>query len=99
MQYIISKSAEADMETIWVYSGEKWSVEQADRYFALIMDAIKYIAQYPESGIDYSFIRKGYYRAKVKSHFIFYRINKKSNLLEVIRILHQSMDIESRLND
>ncbi|MCA1760698.1 MAG: type II toxin-antitoxin system RelE/ParE family toxin, partial [Bacteroidales bacterium] len=35
---------------------------------------------------------------RVKSHFIFYKINKEE-ILEIIRILHQSMDIETRLND
>ncbi len=99
MKYIISKAAEADMENIWLYTRDTWSAEQAERYFTLIMDEIEYVTHLPESGTDYNHIRKGYYRAKVKSHFIFYRINKKAGALEVIRILHQSMDIESRLDD
>jgi len=40
-----------------------------------------------------------YFRSRVKSHFIFYKIDLKDNELEIIRILHQQMDIESRLND
>ncbi|MBO9620434.1 MAG: type II toxin-antitoxin system RelE/ParE family toxin [Niabella sp.] len=44
-------------------------------------------------------MRKGYYRSKVKAHFIFYKINVKQDELEIIRILHQQMDIDSRLND
>jgi len=42
---------------------------------------------------------KGYFRSRVKSHFIFYKINLKDNQLEIIRILHHKMDFESRLND
>ncbi len=45
------------------------------------------------------YIRKGYLRTKVKSHFIFYKINEKRDELEIIRILHQQMDIENRLNE
>jgi toxin ParE1/3/4 len=43
-------------------------------------------------------IRKGYRSTKVKSHIIFF---KKSMFgeIEIIRILHQRMDIESRLKD
>ena len=97
MKYKISNEALKDLEKIWLYTKENWPAEQADRYFNLIIDEINYLAQRPESGKDYSHIRKGYFRSKVKSHFIFYRKNTK--ILEVIRILHQSMDIESRLNE
>ncbi|WP_324556630.1 type II toxin-antitoxin system RelE/ParE family toxin [Agriterribacter sp.] len=37
--------------------------------------------------------------SKVKSHLIFYRLIEKQNEIEIIRILHQRMDIENRLND
>lgn len=99
MNYKISKEATNDLEKIWLYTFEKWSAEQADRYFNLIMDEIEYITQNPKSGKDYSEIRKDYFRSKVKSHFIFYKINSKKDEIEIIRILHQQMDIESRLND
>jgi toxin ParE1/3/4 len=99
MNYKISKEATNDLEKIWLYTFENWSVEQADRYFNLIMDEIEYITQNPKSGKDYSEIRKGYFRSKVKSHFIFYKINSKKDEIEIIRILHQQMDIELRLND
>lgn len=59
----------------------------------LLMDEIEYIAENPESGRDYIDIRKGYFRSRVKSHFIFYRINPKKKEVEIIRILHQQMDI------
>jgi len=99
MDYKISKLAVQDLENIWLYTFENWSHEQADRYFNLIIDEIEYLAQNLDSGKDFSFIRKGYFRSKIKSHLIFYRIDKKNTFLEIIRILHQSMDIENRLND
>lgn len=99
MKYVISHLANQDLEYIWLYTYENWSLEQADRYFNLIMDEIEYISIKPESGQDYSHIRKGYLRSRIKSHFIFYRINRKKKLIEIIRILHQRMDIEIRLNE
>ena len=99
MKYIISHQANHDLENIWLYTFENWSVEQADRYLGVIMDEIEYISTNPDTGIDFSSIRKGYYRSKVKSHFIFYKINRKNKVLEIIRILHQSMDIDNRLNE
>ncbi|WP_268225550.1 type II toxin-antitoxin system RelE/ParE family toxin [Sinomicrobium oceani] len=99
MKYRISQEANRDIENIWLYTFENWSLEQADRYFNLVMDEIEYLAEHPESGKDYDQIRKGYFRSRIKSHFIFYKINEKKKEVEIIRILHQRMDIESRLNE
>jgi toxin ParE1/3/4 len=95
----ISNEAKNDIENIWLYTFEKWSLEQADHYFDLIMDEIEYIAENPRSGNDFSDVREGYFRTRVKSHFIFYKINPKQNEVEIIRILHQRMDIQNRLNE
>jgi len=97
MKYRISREALNDLEKLWLYTFETWSPEQADRYFNLLMDEIEYLTVNPKSGKDYSHIRKGYFRSRVKSYFIFYKINLRDNELEIIRILHQQMEIESQL--
>lgn len=99
MKYKISTEAQNDIEEIWLYTFETWSAKQADRYYNLIIDEIESISKKPKSGKDYSNVRKGYYRSKVKSHFIFYKINQKEEKIEIIRILHQQMDIENRLKE
>lgn len=99
MTYKISKEAGKDLEKIWLYTVETWSIEQADRYFNLIMNEIEYLTLNPSSGKNYSKIRKDYYRSRIKSHFIFYKINSKQDQIEIIRILHQRMDTESRLDE
>lgn len=75
-----------------------WSIEQADRYYNLIFEEIEYITKHFESGKDISSIRKDYRYSKVKSHLIFYR-KSKSGTIEIVRVLHERMDIENRLND
>ncbi|MBO4234786.1 type II toxin-antitoxin system RelE/ParE family toxin [Riemerella anatipestifer] len=99
MTYRISKKANLDIERIWLYTYENWSIEQADRYLNLIMDEIEYLAQNPKSGTDYGHIREGYFRSRVKSHFIFYKIDYKKKEVQIIRVLHRRMDIESRLDE
>lgn len=96
--YRISAKAIEDIEKIWEYTRDIWSVEQADRYYNLIINEIEYIAQNFESGKSMEHIKKGYKASKVKSHLVFYKIFDE-NTIEVIRILHQRMDIENRLND
>jgi toxin ParE1/3/4 len=97
LPFVISKKAVADLEGIWLYSVEKWSIDQADRYYNLIFDEINYICRNSNSGKSMEHVRKGYRASKVKSHFIFYRI--VNDTIEVIRILHERMDIGNRLND
>lgn len=99
MHYKISTEAANDLETIWFYTLKKWSKEQADRYFQLLMDEIENLAKNPTLGKDYSEVRKGYYGSRVKSHFIFYKINKQKRNIEIIRILHQRMNIKIRLSE
>jgi toxin ParE1/3/4 len=97
MIYKISNEAAIDLENIWLYTFETWSEEQANRYLDLIFDEIEYLTLKPQSGTDYTTIRKGYFRSRVKSHLIFYKINISKNELEIIKILHQQMDIENHL--
>ncbi|MCK4664039.1 MAG: type II toxin-antitoxin system RelE/ParE family toxin [Bacteroidales bacterium] len=50
------------------------------------------------SGKSKAHIKSGYRSSKVKSHLIFYRKNENGQI-EVIRILHQMMDLENRLRE
>ena len=97
LKIIYSEEAIQDLEEIWFYTFKNWSLEQADRYHSLIIKEIEFLVTKPESGKVLDHIRKGYRSSKVKSHYIFYRLN--SNELEVIRILHENMDIPNRLDD
>jgi len=99
MNYNISNEASLDLEEIWLYTFEHWSIEQADKYYNQLLNEIEYISKNPKSGKDFSNFRKGYFRAKVNSHLIFYRINQSKNFVEIIRVLHQSMDIQSKLGE
>jgi len=96
--YIISKKAVSDIEEIWLYTVEKWSVEQADRYYNLIFDEIDYICKNLNAGKSMDHVRKGFRASKVKSHLIFYKVSS-TDKIEIVRILHEQMDIENRLND
>ena len=75
--YKISIEAKKDIEKIWAYTFETWSIEQADRYLNQIIEEIEYIAVNPENGKDFSYVRKGYLRTKVKHHFIILQVRKE----------------------
>lgn len=95
-KYRLTNEALKDLEDIWIYSYEKWSVDQADRYYKLIIDEIEYIASNPLLGRSMNHIKEGYRSSKVKSHLVFYRIGLNKTI-EIVRILHQRMDVEERM--
>lgn len=97
LKVIFKEQALFDLEDIWLYTLNTWSLTQADWYHSMIMKEIEFLATHPKLGKDQNHIREGYRSSKVKSHIIFYRV--LNNELEVIRILHERMDIPNRLND
>ena len=94
--YRISEQAIKDLNDIWLYTLETWSKEQADRYYFLIFDEIRFIANNYYSGKSFELQRRNYRANKVKSHLIFYR-KAENDIVEIVRILHQSMDLKKRL--
>ncbi|MDX8554656.1 type II toxin-antitoxin system RelE/ParE family toxin [Tenacibaculum sp. 1B UA] len=95
-QYRISQEAIKDLKNIWVYTFNKWSKEQADRYYDLIITEIEFIADNYLTGKSVEQTRKNYRVTKIKSHLIFYR-KVENDIVEIVRILHQRMDIKKRL--
>ena len=95
LNVILHEEALSDLEEIWLYTFETWSLEQADRYYELIIKEIYFLSKKPKSGKNLNSLREGYYSTKVKSHFIFYKFSLTE--LEIIRVLYESMDIPNRL--
>ena len=95
-KYRISQQAIEDLDNIWIYTLNKWSKEQADRYFDLIITEIEFIADNFMTGKSVEQTRKNYRVTKIKSHLIFYR-KVENDIVEIVRILHQQMDTKKRL--
>lgn len=93
----ISKQASHEIDTIWEYTKEHWSEQQADYYHALLWQEFRSIRDNPETGKSYDGVIKGLRSTKVKSHLIFYKTSKKS--IFIFRILHERMDIINRLHE
>ena len=95
-KYSISEKALEDINAIWNYTAEKWSTQQANRYYNLILDEIEFVAANFETAKDFETIRKDYRYSKVKSHLVFFK-KTKNNEIEVVRVLHERMDIKNKL--
>lgn len=80
----------------WDYTEQTWSEDQAERYVTAIRDTCLALATGEKTGGPADRFRPGYYRQAIGSHFIFYKITE-DGLIQVMRILHQRMDVTSRL--
>lgn len=90
----LSPLAVSDLEDIWHYSFNNWSLEQADRYHNAIVEAFSDLAAGRKSGRSVD-IRDGYFKHLVGSHMVYYRFTETG--LVVVRILHQRMDVGRHL--
>lgn len=87
-----------DLADIWNYTADVWSERQADNYYEMLIASCRKIADNPELfGQEYRKLREGIYGFKVNRHIVFYRI--LSDGIEVVRILHERMDLNSRFAD
>ena len=96
LDYRISSIALEDIDNIWLYTFENWSLNQANKYYRLIYQEIEFIREDFESGKDIGNVKSGYRQARVQSHLIIYK-KADDGVLEIIRILHQMMDIPNKL--
>ena len=95
--YILSKKALSDLRSIWNYTVETWSEEQADIYYQNLVQSFELIAKRPDSaGHSYENVRSGYRGCHSGRHIIFYRILKDGKV-RIARILHERMDFGRRL--
>lgn len=96
-KYELSNSAVADLSNIWDYTFEAWSEKQADKYYKVLIETCDKIAQAPDIGKTYDAIGNGILGFRINRHIIFYRIAAKQII--ILRILHQQMDLKSRVSD
>lgn len=80
-------------EQIWDYTCERWDVDQAEEYVREIQRAIDRVVDNPLIGRACDEIRPGYRKHAVGAHTPYYRI-ARGDVIDVVRILHQRMDID-----
>ena len=90
-KYQLRSLVQSDLESIWLYTLEQWGVDQANSYLEGIIERFDWLAENPLLGKQRDDIKKGYYCFPEGMHLVFYII--KGGQIEIIGVLHQSMDI------
>ena len=84
--------AEDDLINIWLYSLDKWGINQADSYLDNLNNSLNNIAANPDIGTACEHIRKGYRKLNVREHYVFYRYTQDT--VYIIRVLGDEMDYD-----
>lgn len=95
-RYAFTPRARADLSEIWNYTARRWDPGQADRYIRQIEAVCADLAAGRKQGRSAASVRPGYFRCAAGSHVLFYKTGD-AGTLEIVRILHQRMDVERHL--
>jgi toxin ParE1/3/4 len=93
----LTELAKQDLLSIGRYTQVTWGQEQRNRYLAKMDAAFHLLAIEPQCGRSCEDLLSGYYKYRVGRHLIFYR--QFSERVEIVRILHDRMDIEAHFDD
>jgi toxin ParE1/3/4 len=97
LNVVKTAEAEQDLINIWLYTHQSWGDEQADKYLDGLEQGFKLLAETPLlCRLRSEFIRP--VRINIHAHhLIIYQMLPDS--INIVRVLHESMDIEMRLEE
>jgi toxin ParE1/3/4 len=97
-KYKLTNKAVSDLKLIWNYTFDNWSEKQADKYYKMLIDNFNEISKNPSLGKNYQDIFEDILGLRVGKHIIFY-IEDQNNEIEIIRILHEQMDLKNIIKE
>lgn len=95
MNFTIADQVFIDMEDILQYTFKNWGQAQADKYKAQLLETMDAIIADPAIGKRYPGAKKELKGKTSGKHIIFYQIMKDN--IHIMRILHQSMDMNRHM--
>jgi len=95
-KFRFTNKAVDDLSKIWNYTADVWPENQAEKYYRQLMAFCKEAASNPRLGKSYEKLADDLFGLKANHHIIFYRIISNDEI-EVIRILHERMDLKNQM--
>ncbi len=98
-KYRLTNKAVEDLANIWNHTFDEWSERQADDYYNMLIFSCQKITTNPNLfGKRYDEIFDGLRGFKAGKHLLFYRTLDGGDV-EIVRILHERMDLRNRMNE
>jgi toxin ParE1/3/4 len=96
--FILSKKAVEDLSGIWDYTVHTWSETQADKYYYMLLGACQDLADGKAAARQYPELHTDIFGTRAAQHIIFFRRVAKDTI-QVVRILHNRMDLRNRIEE
>jgi toxin ParE1/3/4 len=98
MAHIYKQSlAEQDLVNVWLYTLERWGERQADKYLDDLEQAMLLLAETPLACRERDELTPAVRIHHHKHHMIVYETVQDG--INVVRVLHESMDVDFQLED
>lgn len=97
--YILAPAAETDLEEIEEYTALRWGDAKAAEYINDLFDAFELLADTPGIAKPRAALRKDLRLFPLNRHAIIFKIDKKTNAIYILRVLHSAMNIKAGLNN
>jgi toxin ParE1/3/4 len=94
-RFVLSNKAKNDLSEIAKYTYKTWGRQQLESYIRGMHEVFEGIAAGTLKGQIYD-LKKGYKKYYIGKHIIFFR-QLSTDTIQVVRILHQSMDVGSHI--
>lgn len=94
-RFVLSSKAKCDLSEISKYTYKTWGGRQFDKYIRNLHEVFEGLASGMLKAQTYDF-KKSYKKYYVGKHIIFFRQLSSDNI-QIVRILHQSMDVGSHI--
>ena len=95
--FALTHKAKADLYAIALFTEKTWGREQRNLYIKQLDEAFHMLADNPLVGKACDEIKTGYKKFPQGSHIIFYKAGSQTSI-EIIRILHKHMDVDTQLS-
>ena len=96
--FTLTQAAKNDLKAIAQFTEQRWGRLQRTVYIKQFDDSFHILAKTPLAGKNCNYIKHGYRKFPQGSHIIFYREDSSQDI-QIVRILHKKMDVDSQLGD
>ena len=94
-RFQLTRKAEVDLKTIARYTQKTQGRKQRNLYLSGLDKCFHLLADEPDLGLSCDEIKQDYRKFHKSRHIIFYR--KVDDKIEIVRVLHERMDVEHHL--
>ena len=94
---VLSDEADRDLNAIWDYTADQWSVDQAESYVSGLDRVLRLLAEQPHIARERPEIRQGARLHPYRKHLILFVETEET--LNVSRVIHARADWHALLGD